>query len=180
MDYTIEQLKYPIGKYNGPEHITESQIASWINEINDFPAKLKATIAGLSDSQLDTAYREEGWTLRQVVHHIADSHMNAYMRYKLAVTEPDPVVIRPYNEKKWAECWEAKNADVAVSLALIESVHRRWVLFLNSLKEADFERSYIHPEHNKVFVLKSVTGMYVWHGEHHLHHIIQTKRRNNW
>lgn len=180
MEYTVEQLKYPIGKYTAPDQINMAQITAWIDEISNFPAKLKATISGLNDVQLETAYRDGGWTLRQVVHHIADSHMNAYMRYKLAVTESDPVIIRPYNEKKWAECDEAKHADPAVSIAIIESVHARWVLFLRSLKFEDFERSYIHPEHNKVFILRDVTGMYVWHGEHHLNHIIRTKERHSW
>ncbi|HCN84898.1 MAG TPA: putative metal-dependent hydrolase [Sphingobacteriaceae bacterium] len=179
MDFTPEQLRYPIGKYTTPENITQDQISAWIDEINAFPAKLRITVSGLNDRQLNTPYREEGWTLRQVVHHLADSHMNAYIRYKLAITEQEPV-IRPYDEKKWAECEEAKTADIDISLALIDTLHKRWVLFLRSLKYEDFERTYIHPEHNKVFSLKNVTGMYVWHGDHHLHHILQTIERNNW
>ncbi len=179
MDFTPDQLRYPIGKYTAPENITKDQISIWIDEINAFPARLRATVSGLNDLQLDTPYRDGGWTLRQVVHHIADSHMNAYIRYKLAMTEQNPV-IRPYDEKKWAECEEAKTADPGISLTLIETVHKRWVLFLRSLKYEDFERTYIHPEHNKVFSLKNVTGMYVWHGEHHLHHILQTIQQNNW
>lgn len=179
MDFTPDQLRYPIGKYTAPENITKDQISAWIDEINAFPAKLRATVSGLNDIQLDTPYRDGGWTLRQVVHHIADSHMNAYIRFKLAMTEQAPV-IRPYNEKEWAECEEAKTADPDISLDIIDTVHRRWVLFLRSLKYEDFERTYIHPEHNKISPLKNVTGMYVWHGEHHLHHILQTIQYNNW
>lgn len=179
MDFTPEQLRYPIGKYTVPENITQDQISAWIDEIASFPAKLRATVSGLNEQQLDTPYREEGWTLRQVVHHIADSHMNAYIRYKLAMTEQGPV-IRSYDEKKWAECEEARTADPNISLELIETLHKRWALFLRSLKHEDFERTYIHPEHGKVFSLKNVTGMYVWHGKHHLNHILQTIQRSNW
>jgi len=179
MDYSLDELKYPIGKYKAPEAINENQISAWIDQINDLPSKLRTAVSGLNDKQLDTRYREGGWTLRQVVHHIPDSHMNAYIRFKLTVTEEKPT-IRPYYENRWAECEEAKTADVTVSIDLLESLHRRWVLFMHSLKYEDFERSYIHPEHNKTFTLKEVTGLYAWHGEHHLQHIFMTKQRNNW
>jgi len=179
MNYTIEQLKYPIGKYKAPEAFNESQISGWIDQINDLPSKLRAAVSGLNDMQLDTTYREGGWTMRQVIHHIADSHMNAYIRCKLAITEQNPV-IRPYFENKWAECDEAKTADVNISIDLLQNLHRRWVLFMHSLKIDDFERSYIHPEHNRSFTLKEVMGLYAWHGEHHLNHILLIKKLNNW
>jgi hypothetical protein len=179
MDYTIEKLKYPIGKYKAPEVISENQISDWIAQINDLPSKLRAAVSGLTDVQLNTPYRKEGWTLRQVVHHIPDSHMNGYIRFKVAITEENPV-IRPYYENRWAECDEAKNADVNISIDLLESLHRRWVLFLRSLKYKDFEHSYIHPENKSTYILKEATGLYAWHGEHHLHHILSTRERNNW
>jgi len=179
MNYTIEQLKYPIGKYKIPDAITERQIFEWIDQINDLPAKLRSAVSGLTDIQLDTCYREGGWTLRQVIHHMPDSHMNAYIRFKLTITEENPI-IRPYYENRWAECDEAKTADPDISIDLLENLHRRWVLFLRSLKYEDFERSYIHPERNRSFTLKEITGMYAWHGEHHLHHILLTKQRNDW
>jgi hypothetical protein len=133
----------------------------------------------MNDKQLDTVYRDGGWTLRQVVHHICDSHMNAYIRYKLALTEDNPT-IKPYHEDRWAECAEARSADIAVSIDLLDYLHKRWVLFMRSLKYPDFQRTYIHPQHNKIFSLKEVTGMYAWHGQHHLNHIIRTKELNNW
>ena len=179
MDHTVEQLRYPIGKFAAPQEISEKQISDWINEIAAYPGKLKAAVTGLNDSQLDTAYRYEGWTLRQVVHHIADSHMNAYIRYKLAMTEDAPV-IRPYKEKLWAECPEAKTAEPGISLDLVEAIHRRLVLFLRTLKASDFERTYSNPETGMVYTLKQACGLYAWHGEHHLQHILQTKKINNW
>jgi hypothetical protein len=179
MDYTPDELKYPIGKYSPPDEITKGEIIEWINSINDLPARLRSAVSGLKETQLNTPYREGGWTLRQVVHHIPDSHMNAYVRFKLAITEQIPA-IRPYLEKEWAECDEAKNGDINISLDLTESLHRRWVLFLRSLNDSDFTRSYFHPEQNREYMLKEVTGLYAWHGEHHLNHILLTRKRYKW
>ena len=179
MDYTPEQLRYPIGKFSPPKEISESQVSGWISEIEAYPGKLRAAVTGLNESQLDTPYRDEGWTLRQVVHHIADSHMNAYVRYKLAMTEDAPV-IRPYKEKLWAECLEAKTAEPDVSLDLIGAIHRRLAMFLRTLKSSDFERTYSNPETGMVYTLKQACGLYAWHGEHHLQHILQTRKTNNW
>lgn len=133
----------------------------------------------LSNEQLDTSYRPAGWTLRQVVHHLPDSHMNAYVRIKLTVTEDNPT-IRPYLEARWAECEEARTAPVQVSLDLLESLHERWALFLRSMQAADFDRTYYHPEHQKNVPLREVISMYAWHGRHHLTHITQTKKGNGW
>ncbi len=174
-----ENLQYPIGKFQAPVSITDSQVKKWINQLEEFPMRLRATVVGLTDEQLDTRYRSEGWTLRQVIHHVADSHINSYIRFKLAVTEDTPT-IRPYFEDRWAECAEARTAPIEVSLDLLESLHTRWVMFLRSLNAEDFDRSFIHPDQNKKMVLKNVLGMYVWHGEHHLAHILGTKKRNNW
>ncbi len=177
MDQNLEQLKYPIGHFRKPELIDNKQINEWIKQIADLPERLRLAVAKLSDEQLDTPYRPGGWTLRQVVHHLPDSHLNAYVRFKLAITEENPI-IRPYHEDRWAECAEAKHAPVEVSLKLLESLHQRWVIFLQSLTPEDFDKTYIHPEHNKTFVLKEVLGLYAWHGEHHLEHILTTKK--NW
>ena len=174
-----ENLQYPIGKFQAPATITDSQIKKWINQLEEFPMRLRATVMGLTDEQLNTRYRSEGWTLRQVVHHLADSHINSYVRFKLAMTEDTPT-IRPYMEDRWAECLEARTAPVEVSLDLLESIHLRWVMFLRTLSPEDFDRAFIHPEHNKKTILKNVLGMYVWHGEHHLAHILSTKKRNGW
>ena len=174
-----ENLRYPIGKYQPPAIITDSQIRKWINQLEEFPMRLRAAVMGLTAEQLDTRYRSEGWTIRQVVHHLADSHLNSYVRFKLAITEETPT-IRPYLEDQWAECREARTAPIEVSLDLLESLHTRLYMFLRSLEPEDFERAFIHPEQNKKMILKSVVGMYAWHGEHHLAHILTTKKRNNW
>lgn len=175
----IDFLRFPVGKFSSPAIISNTQINEWIRELEIFPAEVRRISASLTDHQLDTTYRPGGWTLRQVLHHLPDSHLNAYMRFKLAVTEDKPM-IRPYDQDRWAECGDAKSAPVMLSVSLLESLHYRWVAFLRTLTEEQFHRIYIHPEHNKEFVLKEVLGMYVWHGKHHLAHIIETVKRNNW
>lgn len=172
----LEKLKYPIGRYQAPNEFSEKQIRDWVNALAEFPVRLRSTVENLSDPQLDTTYRPGGWTLRQVIHHLADSHMNAYIRVKLAITEENPH-IRPYNEAIWAECEEAKFGNIDVSLALLEQLHQRWVLFLRTLKPTDFDRTYFHPEHQNNYDLKHLLGLYVWHGEHHLAHINETLQR---
>lgn len=175
----LEKLKYPIGKYRPSNQFNEVQKEAWIAELSALPAKLKDAVSGLSDEQLDTPYRPEGWTLRQVVHHLADSHLNAYTRFKLAFTEDNPS-IRPYDENLWAACPDAKKAPVSVSLNLLESLHQRWVLSLKSATLLDFERTYFHPQHQKTFNLVYLLGLYVWHGAHHLAHITETRKRHQW
>ncbi|WP_423146658.1 YfiT family bacillithiol transferase [Rubrolithibacter danxiaensis] len=179
MEKNSDSLKYPIGKFVAPENISEEQIKNWIETLGNLPAKLRLAVSGLTDEQLDTPYRPGGWTLRQVVHHLPDSHMNAYIRFKLAITEENPF-IKPYYEDRWAECTEAKNAPPEISLNLLESLHSRWTAFLSTLNPTDLERTYVHPEHNKTFILKEVLGMYVWHGEHHLAHILMAKQHSGW
>jgi hypothetical protein len=173
----IEDLKYPIGrfKYKGDG----SELASQIEKIASLPRKLRSAVDGLTNDQLDTPYRDGGWTLRQVVHHIADSHINAYTRFKLAMTEHIPE-IKPYDEAKWAECEEAKYGDVDLSLELIEALHRRWVAFLHTLNEDDLRRTYYHPVSKDQYALAEVISMYAWHGDHHLAHITNAKRTNQW
>lgn len=179
MNTDLEQLKYPIGKYQAQSDADEQQLNEWMHNIAELPQKLRTEVAGLSDEQLDTPYRPDGWTLRQVVHHLADSHLNAYIRFKLALTEENPS-IRPYDENLWAGCKEAKTAAIAVSLNLLDSLHQRWLQSLKTLSVKDFERTYFHPQHQKTFNLKFLLGLYAWHGAHHLAHITETKKRNSW
>jgi len=179
MNQDIELLKYPLGRYQPSDDIAPAQLAAWIEELATFPSRLRMVAESLSKDQLDTPYRPEGWTLRQVIHHLADSHMNAYIRFKLAITEEHPT-IKPYNEKLWAECAESKFGPIASSLDLLETLHARWVLFLNTLEPADFERTYFNPEQQKSSALKNVLGVYAWHGAHHLAHITETQKRHAW
>jgi hypothetical protein len=170
--------RYPIGKFGFEGAIDAKQRGAWIDEIAAQPSRLREAVIGFNEAQLDTPYRDGGWTVRQVVHHVPDSHMNAYIRFKLAVTENNPM-IKPYDETAWAELADSK-LPVDVSLRLLESVHERWVVLLESLSEADFEKTYFHPESKKTFVLKNVLGLYAWHGSHHIAHVTELKKRMNW
>lgn len=177
MEDNIEQLKYPIGKFRFTAGIDETATA--IERISSLPGRLRSVLTGLSDEQLDTPYRDGGWTLRQVIHHIADSHINAYTRFKLAATEENPE-IRPYDEARWAECDDAMHGDIELSLNLLNALHRRWVVFLKSLNSDDLNRTFYHPANKKQSKLIEVISMYAWHGDHHLAHIISAKNRNKW
>lgn len=162
-----------------PDAISERDIREWIAELEAYPGKLRAAVSGLSDDQLETPYRPGGWTLRQVVHHVPDSHMNAYIRFKLALTEENPV-IRPYQEALWAETGEARSGAVAMSLDLLEHLHRRWANLLRTIPPEAFKRTYYHPEDQRTYALETVLAMYIWHGRHHLAHITGTIARNGW
>lgn len=175
----IEQLKYPIGKYKSPDVVTDAQIKMWMSEIDAAPALLRKTVEGMSDSQLATPYREGGWTVRQTVHHVPDSHLNAYCRFKLTLTEERPT-IKPYFENRWAELEDGRNAPVEASLRLLESVHTRWLMLMRSMTSADFKRTYFHPEYKKEFTLEYVLGLYAWHGKHHVAQIQNLKERMKW
>lgn len=174
----IEKLKYPIGRYQLDDVIDKDSINNWIKEIELLPEKLIAAVRGLNTDQLQTPYRPEGWTVQQLVHHIADSHMNAYIRFKLALTENKPIV-KPYDEKLWAELPDTKLVDVKVSLDLIKSLHKRWTTLLNQLTEEELEKEYLHPE-SGMKNLKETICHYAWHGNHHLAHITSLKQRMNW
>ncbi len=178
METDIEKLKYPIGNYKRKLNITSEDVKNYINIIEALPAKLKETIKELNDVQLDTQYRPSGWTIRQVVHHLPDSHLNAYIRMKLAVTEDKPV-IKPYEESKWAELPDAITAPADLSLMLIESLHKRWVIFLRALTPEQLKRTFIHPEMGERAVDDTI-GMYAWHCEHHFAHIKGLIERMDW
>lgn len=175
----LEKQRYPIGQYIKPNQINEDDIKSYISDIEKLPGELRELVSGFSDEQLNTKYREGGWTVRQVIHHIADSHVNAYTRFKLALTEDMPT-IKPYYEDEWAELEDGKNAPVDVSLNLLDALHERWVRMLRSLNKKDFEKVFFHPEHGKEFSLDEIAGMYSWHGKHHFAHIDRLKKNKGW
>jgi hypothetical protein len=171
-------LSYPIGKFREPESITPQLISQWIADIAATPARIREAVAGLDDSQLDTAYRPGGWTVRQVIHHVPDSHLNSYVRFKLAVTESEPTV-KPYDEAKWADLPDARSGPIEPSLQLLESLHLRWVAFLRSLSPADFSRKFNHPE-DGICRLDRTIGVYAWHGKHHAAQINTLRDRMGW
>ncbi len=175
----IELLKYPIGKFKSPLEFSRGNLLLWIQTLETLPSRIEKEVNGLSKLQLDTPYREGGWTIRQVVFHLGDSHMNSYCRFKLAMTEEKPE-IRPYFEERWADLEDAKTAEVTDACAFLKTLHSRWVCFLKKLSDADWDRTFYHPESKKEFNLKTTLALYAWHSEHHLHHIIRLKERNNW
>jgi len=171
-------LRYPIGKFRFPESVSARELAIFMHQIAEAPARLRAAIDGLSDAQLDTPYRPGGWTVRQVAHHVPDSHMNSYVRFRLALTEDQPV-IKPYDEACWAELTDARTMPVEPSLVLLESLHARWVPLLHSLSDADWKRSFRHPELGPVR-LDQNAALYAWHGRHHVAHITALGERMGW
>lgn len=173
-----EALKYPVGRYQAPPKISAEQRAAWIEEMANLPHNLSKAAEGLIDAQLDTPYRPGGWTVRQVVHHLPDSHMNSYTRFRLALTETVPL-IKPYDEAAWAELSDAKTAPIAPSLALLDALHFRLVLLLKSLADVDFARTFRHPELGERR-LDWTLGLYAWHSRHHVAHINNLRVRQGW
>lgn len=171
--------KYPIGWFEKPVLITPIIWSTWISTISAFPDNLFQEVENLSDQQLNTMYREDGWTVRQVVHHCADSHMNAFIRFKLAMTEESPT-IKPYFEDRWAELLDGKTASVLASIQILRGLHYRWTVLLKSLNDKDLQKTYIHPEHGNNISLEEAAGMYAWHCSHHLAHITTLKKMKNW
>lgn len=169
--------RFPIGKfqYDGP--LTPLQRQEFLTNIEQTPARLRAAISGLSDKQLDTPYRDGGWTVRQVAHHVPDSHMNAYIRFKLALTEDEPT-IKPYMEGLWAELSDSK-APPEVSLVLLDCIHQRWMMVLRSLSDADWKRTFRHPELGLIPLEKNL-ALYSWHGRHHVAHVTSLRERMGW
>jgi hypothetical protein len=174
-----DDLRYPVGRFQYDGDASPGAREQRIGEIAAAPGRLRTAVAGLSPAQLDTPYRAGGWTVRQVVHHVPDSHLNAYTRIKLALTEDQPT-IRPYEEARWAELPDARTAPVELSLTLLDVLHQRWVLLLRQLGPADFSRSFTHPEHGRGFDLDEAIAMYAWHGRHHVAHITSLRKRMSW
>jgi hypothetical protein len=171
-------LRYPIGKFDWQATIGAAELSQAVAEIAAAPANLRAAVAGLSDAQLDTPYRPEGWTVRQVVHHLADSHINSYTRVRRAVTENEPAASE-YDEKLWAELADASRAPVELSLVLLGALHQRWVLLLQSFGSAEWARTFVHPKRGAMR-LDTTTALYAWHCRHHVAHITALRQRNGW
>jgi hypothetical protein len=171
-------LQYPVGRFEWSGPNSPDDRHRLLDQIEQTPAKLRAVVEGLSAEQLDTPYRPGGWTVRQVVHHVPDSHLNSYIRFKLALTEDEPI-IKPYEQTRWAELEDGKTADIGISLALLESLHKRWILLLRSLSAADFARKFRHPELGEV-TLDMNLALYAWHGRHHVAHITSLRERMCW
>ena len=178
MAIPVKDLKHPIGRFSFQPPSTAAQRKHWIAEIAEAPAKLRAAVAELNDEQLNTPYRDGGWTVRQVVHHVPESHLNAYIRFKLALTENEPT-IKPYDEAAWAELPDVPKTPIEVSLKLMDSLHVRWVTMLQLMSEADFLKRFLHPERG-VVTLEMNLAMYAWHGKHHVAHITALRERKQW
>jgi uncharacterized damage-inducible protein DinB len=174
----MDDLRYPVGRYQRPESLTDAQRRAAIDAIAATPALFRQAVNGLSDAQLDTPYRPDGWTVRQVLHHVPDSHLNAYTRFKLGLTEDKPT-IKPYDENAWAELEDSRSTPVETSLTLLDAVHDRWVRVLRAMKPADFSRQVTHPD-NGVMSLDQLLEMYHWHGRHHTAHVSNLRTRNGW
>ena len=174
----LESLRYPIGRFTPPQNSTPETRSAQIEILRSLPDALQSAINGLDLAQLDTPYREGGWTVRQLIHHIADSHANSFIRFKLALTEDWPTV-KPYDEKAWAELSDSRDVPVGVSMQLIAALHARWMTLLESLGEADFQRGYIHPESGRQN-LAHVLALYAWHSRHHTAHITNLRTRMSW
>jgi DinB superfamily len=173
----MSDLQYPVGKFQRQSEYHTSEIAQFIEILEQLPTQMRAAVAGLSDSQLETTYRPDGWTLRQVVHHVPDSHMNSYVRFKLALTEDNPT-IKPYDEAAWALLSDS-SLPTQVSLDLLEALHARWVILLRALNPEDWKRTFQHPQ-NGPMTLEYALALYAWHSRHHLAHITVTKERLGW
>jgi hypothetical protein len=174
----LDDLRYPIGPFVATASTMPGIRAAHIHTIQTLPERVKAAVEGLTDDQLDTPYREGGWTVRQVVHHIADSHAHAFLRFKLALTEDWPT-IKPYDEAAWAELADSKSLSLAASLAMIEGIHTRWHVLLGAMSFDDFHKGFLHPERGRVS-LTTALAMYDWHARHHVAHITSLRKRQGW
>ncbi|MEO8448511.1 MAG: YfiT family bacillithiol transferase [Gemmatimonadota bacterium] len=174
----MTDLRYPIGEFSYIREGTSADRAGWIDAIAAVPSRLRTAVTGLTERQLDTPYRPEGWTVRQVVHHVPDSHLNAYIRIKLALTEERPV-IKPYEEARWAELADS-TGPIEVSLRMLEALHERWTLLLRSLGPSDFTRTFYHPGSKLDFTIDRALAMYAWHGAHHVAHVTELAKREVW
>lgn len=177
MERDIEKLQYPVGRFTLPTEVSDEEIKQAIVRISLFPSRIMETVRQIKPDQLDTPYRPGGWTIRQVVHHCADSHMNAVIRFKLALTEDAPV-IKPYDQTAWAELSDSRLGP-EISLILLGAVHKRWVALMEMMTDADWNKTFIHPEYNRVQTLRQTVMLYAWHGEHHLGHILNAKSKEH-
>ena len=175
----MTDLRYPVGLFSFEEPVSEAQRLAWIKKIAALPGHMRNAVVGLGEDQLETPYRNGGWTVRQVVHHVADSHLNSTVRFRWALTEDTPA-IKAYDETRWAELPDAKTAPVELSLGLLESLHNRWVYLLKALDDEAFERSFVHPETGKEISLQRNLALYAWHGRHHCAHITALRERKGW
>jgi uncharacterized damage-inducible protein DinB len=174
----MSDLSYPIGKFHFEGRLTEDQKRQAIDSIAEAPANLRAAVNGLSPEQLNTPYRPGGWTVRQLAHHMPDSHLNAYVRFKLALTEDEPT-IKPYEQQLWAELPDTKETPIEVSLTMVDALHDRWVRLLRSLNASDWQRTFRHPELGTVSLERNL-ALYAWHGRHHVRHITALRERSGW
>ena len=170
--------RYPIGKWDRRDTLTSGERAAMIAQIGEVPARMRTAIAGLDETQLDTPYREGGWTVRQVIHHVPDSHLNSYTRFKLALTEEEPT-IRPYDEAKWAALSDSRDTPVETSLTMLDALHDRWTILLRAMSDDDFRRTLRHPDLG-VMSLDALLSLYAWHGRHHVGHVTSLRQRMGW
>lgn len=175
----LEQKKYPIGAFQWPENISDAEIDLHIETLKNFPQKLKRLIENWTDDMLETQYRTGGWTVRQLINHLADSHMQSLSRFKLALTEENPT-IKPYDEAKWAELQDSRSEPVKSALLILEGLHYRWTHLLKTMTNKDFNRSFYHPEHQKSMSLRNMLAFYAWHCDHHFAHIENLKKEKGW
>lgn len=173
----LEAIRFPIGRFTIDPEVTESKRGLWVGQMAALPANLRAAVDGLSEAQLERRYRSEGWTIRQVVHHLADEHVNAYTYFKMALTEDEPAV-KTYSEPRWAETADARTAPVELSVSLLAALHARWVVLLNSLDDEGFGRAYIHRRGR--ISLDTAVQLYAWHGLHHTAHLTSLRTREGW
>jgi hypothetical protein len=174
----MDELRYPTGRFVRPEALTADQRRAAIDTIAGTPSQLRAAVRGLNDTQLDTPYRPGGWTVRQVIHHVPDSHANAYCRFKLALTEDTPT-IKPYDESAWAQLEDSRSTPIETSLTLLDVLHDRWVRVLRAMTSSDFSRRLNHPD-NGIMSLDQLLAMYAWHGPHHVAHVTRLREREQW
>lgn len=176
---TTSDLRYPIGRFTFPQSATREETSAWIDDIAGTPKAVRDAVKGLTDARIETPYRPGGWTVRQVVHHLADSHINAYTRFKLALTEERPT-IKPYDEAAWATLADSSVVPIGISLDLLEALHIRWVALLRAMRPEQMERGFVHPDHGRFIRLDAVLGLYAWHGRHHVAHITALREREGW
>ena len=174
----MDNQQYPIGKYV-EQPFSEKQLQEWLNDIRFLPENLEHAVLNLDEAQLETPYRDGGWTVKQLVHHVADSHMNAYIRFKLGLSEENPT-IKPYNQDAWAQMPDTKNLPINLSFTILHAMHRRWYEILINISTEQWNRTGVHPEYNKQMTLWYLLGMYAWHSRHHTAHINSLRERMGW